>query len=63
MSLFVVLGTVLVKSWFVRNRILLKMMKGWQSLTRFLWRLAEIHFLKVVIIIVMFVAVQEVSLF
>ena len=63
MSLFVVPATVLVKSWFVRNHILLKMMKGWQSLTCFLWRLAEIHFLKVIIIIVMFVAVQEVSLF
>ncbi|XP_076448756.1 piezo-type mechanosensitive ion channel component 1-like [Babylonia areolata] len=47
------------KMWLARTQILVKMADFWDSLTTFLWRLAEIHIFKVVVLTVMLVAVQE----
>ncbi|KAL8575931.1 hypothetical protein ACOMHN_027329 [Nucella lapillus] len=47
------------KMWLARTQILFKTAVFWDSLTTFLWRLAEIHIFKLVIVIVMFVAVHQ----
>ncbi|XP_070191211.1 piezo-type mechanosensitive ion channel component 2-like isoform X2 [Littorina saxatilis] len=47
------------KAWLARIGIVTKTVRVYQTLTTFLWRLAEIHIFKVIIFIVMFVATNE----